>query len=262
MKSFFEKGKTWWTTRFMPGLRQGQAASRTNDTRLAYFLEISIIVIWAIYTGRAYLKLDPFIWPFGREFPSAIQTHYIWTNLTKCGACVFWNGFSHGGAPAFADMHGSMLHPVVVLLSLLMGPLSGAKLSIIAGLIMAGCAQWWLSKVMGFGRVARLWSGLLAVVGGHLAARMELGTFGVLLSTAACSLVLAPGVALGLTGKRRYSILLGVMTGLALLAGQGYMQIGLGLGILPAFLIFLPQREQHLQESLEGNTCWLCYWPF
>jgi hypothetical protein len=211
--------------------------------RPGYLLEIAAIIIWAIFVGRAYLNLDPSIWPAGREFPSAIQTHYIWTNLSKCGACVFWNGFSHAGAPAFADLHGSMLYPLVVIFTLLAGPLGGAKLTLIAALIMAGCAQWWLSKVMGFGWIVRLWSALLAVVGGQLAGRMELGTFGILLSTAACSLVLAPGVALGLTGKRRYAILLGVTLGLALLAGQGYMQFGLALSVIPAFLIFLPHRD-------------------
>lgn len=215
---------------------------------MGYFLEIGVIIIWAIFVGRAYLNLDPLAWPWGREFPSVIETHYIWTNLPKCGACVFWNGFSHGGAPAFADMQGSMLYPVVIFFTLIVGPLSGAKLTLITSLIIAGCAQWWLAKVIGFGRIARVWSGLLAVVGGQLAGRMELGTFGLLVSTAACSLILAPGVALGLTGKRRYAILLGVALGLALLSGQGYLQFGLAFSIIPAFLIFLPYREQRFKR--------------
>ncbi len=238
-----EKFRAWWTNRFIPGIRQSLKAPWAKGTRLGYCLEISLIILWAVFVGRAYLNFDPSHWPFGFEFPSSIQTNFIWTNLFKCGACVFWNGFSHGGAPAFADMHGSMLYPLVILFTLILGVLNGAKLTLIAGLIMAGCAQWWLSKVMGFGRIPRLWSGLLAVVAGNLAAAMELGVFGVLLSTVACSLVLAPGVALGLTGKRRYSILLGVTIGLALLAGQGYMQVGLLVGILPALLVFLPGRE-------------------
>ena len=239
-----ERIKKWWKTRFIPGVRQSFATIWTKDTRLGYFLEIVIISVWAVYVGRAYLNPDPMVWPTGVEFGSSIQTHYIWQNLFKCGACVFWNGSTHGGAPAFADMQGSMLYPLVGLSTLLMGVLDGIKATLIAGLIMAGIAQWWLSKVMGFGRIPRLWSGLLAVVGGHLAARMQLGIFGVFLSTAACSLVLAPGIALGLTGKRRYSILLGITIGLALLAGQGYMQVGLIVGIIPAFLVFLPGRGQ------------------
>lgn len=238
-----EKIRAWWAGRVVPAFRQNPEASRRDKAWFGYFLEISAIVIWGIFVGRAYLDMDPSIWPGGREFPSAIQTHYIWTNLFKCGSCVFWNGFSHGGAPAFADMHGSMLYPLVVLLTLIAGPLSGAKLVLIASLIMAGCSQWWLAKVMGLGRIPRLWSGLLAVVVGNLAAAMELGAFGVLLSTAACCLILAPGVALGLTGKRRYAILLGITVGLAVLAGQGYMQAGLLLGIIPAFLVFFLRRE-------------------
>jgi hypothetical protein len=242
------KIRAWWTGRFAPGFEQNLKDAWRKGTWLGYLLEIGILILWGLYVGRAYLNLDPYIWPWGREFPSAIQTHYIWTDLFKCGPCVFWNGFSHGGAPAFADLHGSMLYPLVVLLTLVVGPLSGAKLSLVAALIMAGIAQWWLAKVMGFGRVPRLWSGLMAIVGGHLAGRMELGTFGILLSTAACSLVIAPGVALGLTGKRRYAILLGIATGLALLSGQGYLQFGLALSILPAFLVFMLNRAERFRQ--------------
>jgi hypothetical protein len=243
-----EEVRSWWTTRAVPGMRDSLKVSWKKETGLGYFLEILIIIGWGIFVGRAYLNMNTTIWPTGREFPSVIQPNYIWTNFLKCGACVFWNGFSHGGAPAFADLQGSMLYPPAIILTLLVGTLNGAKLTIIAGLIMGGCAQWWLTKVMGFGRLPRLYTGLIAIVGGQLAGRMELGTYGLLLSTAACSLILAPGVALGLTGQRRYSILLGVTIGLALLSGQGYMQVGLVLGILPAFLVFLVRRETRLKN--------------
>jgi hypothetical protein len=240
--------KVWWTTRFVPGFKQNLKASPGKGAWLWDLLEISIIIMWAMFVCRSVLNFDSLVWPYGREFPSSIQSQYIWMNLFKCGGCVFWSGLSHGGAPAFADMLGSMLYPVVPIFTLLVGPLSGAKLILVFSLAMAGCAQWWLSKVMGLGRIPRLWSGLLAVVAGNLAASMELGDYGVVLSTAACCLVLAPGVALGLTGKRRYSILLGITIGLALLAGQGYMQVGLMLGIFPAFLIFLPGREARFKN--------------
>ena len=248
IKLFIGKISTWWKTRFIAGARQRLDLNGVKNTRLGYFLEIIIILIWAVFVGRAYLNMDPIIWPSGREFPTAMNPVYIWNNLFKCGACVFWNGTTHGGAPAFADMLGSMLYPIVVFFTLLVGPLSGAKLTIIASLGMAGIAQWWLAKVMGFGRIPRLWSGLLAVVGGQLAVQMEEGIPGIMLSAAACSLVLAPGIALALTGKRRYSILLGITIALAILSGQGYMQVGLALGILPAFLVFLPGREERFKN--------------
>jgi len=242
-KSFIDRVRIWRRKRSLPWLRRSLKISWIKDIRVGYFIEILIIIIWAIFVGRAYLNLDRLVWPGGPEFASSIQTNYIWTNLPKCGTCVFWNGFIRGGSPAFADMQGSMLYPLVIIFTFIMGTLNGAKLTLIASLIMGGIAQWWLSKVMGFGRIPRIWGGLLAVVGAHLAGRMELGVVGVVLSTAACSLVIAPGIALGLTGKRRYSILLGITIGLALLSGQGYMQVGMILGIIPAFLIFLPGRQ-------------------
>jgi hypothetical protein len=111
---------------------------------------------------------------------------------------------------------------------------------LVFSLIMAGIAQWWLIKEMGMGRAARLWCASMAVVSGHLAARMELGAIGVMLSIAACGLVVVPGLALVRTGKRRYAILLAITLALAGLSGQGYMQVGLVLGIIPAFLVFFP----------------------
>jgi len=218
---------------------------RANREILFQIGEVVLIFVWAIYVGRAYLNFIPFIWPTGREFASSIQTHFIWNLLPQCGACVFWNGFVHGGAPAFADLHGSMLHPLVILSTLLWGVLSGAKITLVLSLFIAGFAQWWLTRVMGLGRIARLFCGGMAVVGGHLAGRMELGSFGMVLSTAACSLVIAPAVDLALTGKRRYTILLALAVSSALLSGQGYMQVGLAFSILPAFLLFF--WDEHLK---------------
>jgi len=231
-----QRSAQWWSQVFLPGLRRGPAVRLSKGS----IIEIVVIVLWALWVGRAYLNLNPFVWPFGGEFSSSVQTHYVWTLLPECGTCMFWNGFVRGGAPAFADLHGSMLYPLIPLVTLIWGTVNGAKLALVFSLILAGIAQWWLIKEMGMGRAARLWCACMAVVSGHLAARMELGAFGVVLSTAACSLVVVPGLALARTGKRRYAILLAITLALAILSGQGYMQVGLALGIFPAFLVFFP----------------------
>jgi hypothetical protein len=207
-------------------------------------LEVAIIIAWALWVGRAYLDLDPSSWPAGREFPSAVQTHFIWNLLPQCGDCIFWNGFVRGGAPAFAELHGSFLHPLVIAGTLLFGVVNGSKVVLVASLAMAGIAQWWLAKAINLGRVPRLWSALLVVAGGHLAARMELGAFGVVLSLAACSLVLAAAVDLALNRRRRGTLLLALTLALAIVAGQGYMQIGLALGTGPALLFLLLDDER------------------
>jgi hypothetical protein len=214
-------------------------------------LEIGLIVAWAMYVGRLYNNFSLGIWPVGGEFIMGIQSNFIWPLMAKCGGCIFWNGFVNGGAPSFVDLHGGLLHPLVILTTLIWGPINGAKVTIIASLAIGGFAIWWLAKVMGLGRIARLWGAIMAVVSGYLAGRMENGLVPLLLSTASCSLVIPPAIELALTGKRRTAILLGITLALALLSGQGYMQVGLAIALFPALLVLLLRRGFQSQQILK-----------
>lgn len=206
-------------------------------------LEIMLIVGWALFVTRPYQIMNPDDIPIGREYLSAIQTHHVWNWVKQCGSCAFWNGSERGGAPTFADPYGSMLHPLVIITTLGWDVRNGAKIALVIIFALGGVAQWWLSYVLGLGRLARVWSGLLAVVAGHLGARAENGNFGLLLSTVACTLVIPPLVAFLRDGNRRMAIILGMMIAQALVAGQGYMQIGL-MFLLPlaVLLPIAPQR--------------------
>jgi hypothetical protein len=206
--------------------------------RLLLAGEWLVIVLWTLVLTRPYLSLDPLVTPIGSEYFSAIQTHHVWTRAQECGFCAVWNGSVRGGAPAFVDPHGSYLHPLVVVTTLGWGVQNGAKLALVGAFAMAGLAQWWLGYVMGVGRIARVWSAALAVAGGHLAGRMELGAFGVVLATAACALVLPPMLAVALRPSGRAVVALGVTAAAAIVAGQGYMQVGF-LFTLPAVLLLV-----------------------
>lgn len=213
-------------------------------------LEVGLIVLWAIWVGRAYLDLDPTVWPIGGDFPLSIHAYYVWTLLTKCGTCFLWNGFMNGGVPAIVDLVGAVLHPIPSAASILWGAINGAKITIIASLAMAGIAQWWIARVLQLGPLPRLWGAGMAVAGGHLAGPMAGGLVGMPLSIAAVSLVIAPGLKLALTGRRRTAIWLGITLALAFMAGQGYSQIGLIFAVLPAFVIFL------FDEKLRIRPLW------
>ncbi len=204
--------------------------------------ELLLIGAWACWIGRSFLDFNPYTWPVGGEWGTQLQTHHLWTQLQRCGLCALWNGGINGGAPAFADLFGSMLHPLVMITTLLWGVNTGAKITVVAALALAGIAQWWIARVLKVGTLTRLWSALLAVVGGHLVGRMENGNFGLVLSTAACSLALAAAFDLGVTRERRATLLLAVMCALALVSGQAYLQLAL-LGWIPAFLwLMLDER--------------------
>ncbi|HSD84106.1 MAG TPA: hypothetical protein VLG46_09620, partial [Anaerolineae bacterium] len=217
--------------------RRIQRAQR--QVHWSIWIELALIGLWTIWVGRAYLNLSPTIWPNGREFGMAIQAHFVWPLLPECGPCVFWNGLTNGGAPAFADLYSAVLHPIVIGATLLFGAIDGAKIILLAALFTAGVAQWGVAKVLQLGRLPRLWAAAMAVTGGHLAGRMEHGLVALVLSTAACSLIIAPGLDLALTRRRRSTVLLAIALALAVLAGQGYLQVGVLVAILPAFLVFL-----------------------
>jgi hypothetical protein len=135
-------------------------------------------------------------------------------------------------------MYGSMLHPIVAVTTLIWGVVNGVKVALLISLWLAGVAQWWIARELGLGWLPRIWSAGIAVAGGHLLGRMQIGVFSVFLSTAMASLALAGVLHLGRQGGRRAAVLLGISLASVLLSGQGYMQIGL-LGVLPATMFFL-----------------------
>ncbi len=222
-----------------------------QHTRWSTWAELAIIGLWTIWVGRDLLNFDRTLVLTGREFGMSIQSHFVWQWLSRCNLCVLWDGSINGGAPAFTELHGAVLHPVVVITSVLFGAINGAKLTLVITLFMAGLAQWWLARVMGLGRLPRLWVAAMAVVAGNLSGRMESGLLAESLSTAACALTLAPGLQLALTGQRRATILFAITLALAATAGQGYLQIGLIIGLFPAYLVFFFDKNRRIRPLLK-----------
>src|SRR3712207_7544063 len=57
------------------------------------------------------------------------STLFPYTTLFR-SPCATWHGGLRGGYPLFADPHGSMLHPLVMVTTLGWGVLNGAKLAL------------------------------------------------------------------------------------------------------------------------------------
>ncbi|HEY7033811.1 MAG TPA: hypothetical protein VH482_20915 [Thermomicrobiales bacterium] len=215
------------------------AARRAPTSEVVRFAaEWLVLAAWALLVAKPYLTFDPDVVPAGREYFAIIQADALWDRLRACGACALWNGAVSGGYPAFADVQGAMLHPLVVVPALVWGWINGAKVTVVAALLLAGLAQWWLARTLGLGTVARVWSGAVAVAAGNLTGRMEDGNVVLVVSGAACALVLPPFLQLGRDGRRRTAAALGLVLGLALLAGQGYLQIGCAF-VAPVLLLIL-----------------------
>jgi hypothetical protein len=121
------------------------------------------------------------------------------------------------------------------------------KVVVVIGLALAGLAQWWLAKVLRLGIVPRLWSAGMVIVAGHIAGRLGNGLVEMMFSTASCSLVIPATLQLALTGSRRAAVAFGLTLGLALLSGQGYIQVGLLVSVVPAALILIVDRPLRLK---------------
>jgi hypothetical protein len=214
--------------------------------------EMALILAWALWVGRSYLDFNPYQWPVGREFGFQLQSHYLWTQVQRCGLCALWNGGINGGYPALADTYGSPLHPLVMITTWLWGTVSGGKVAVVLSLAMAGAAQWWIARTLNLGPVPRVWSGLVAVAGGWLAGRLELPAFNIVISTATVALTLAAAIDLGVTRRRRSAVALGMLIAMSVVAGQGYMQVAL-LAWAPLFLLFM------LDDGPRLNRVWRYY---
>ncbi len=202
--------------------------------------ELPLIALWALWVGRIYLNLDRNMVPGvgNDDFLLSIYPYFPFVRILQCGDCFLWNGLLNGGSPTLGDSIGALLHPVMAAIMLIFGVTNGIKVAMLASLIMGGWSVWWLAKVLNLKPVTRLWASALAVVGGHLAGPLYSGDVGIIFSTAAASLTIAPAVALGLYGRRRDAILLGLMLAQAIFAGQGYLQLALFTCVVPALLIF------------------------
>ena len=203
------------------------------------FLEILMIIAWVLWVGRSLVNFDPLYLPFGNEVPMTTQSHYIWETAQKCGLCVLWNGSVNGGAPSFAETQGAVLHPLVAITTILAGVVNGTKMVLLGSLILAGIAQWWLAWVLGLGRASRLWAAAVAVVAGSLLGRMDNGGVLFVLSQASASLLFAPILGIYLHRKTSQVIWLGVLLAMTWLSGQGYIQVGVIIGVLPALLLLI-----------------------
>lgn len=212
--------------------------AKLSRARVQGGLEISVILLWALYFTWPYLDFDPLVVPTGGEYLALIQPYHVWTRLLQCGACAMWNGSVRGGVPAFAELHAGVLHPLSAIATLVSGVPTGMKLTLVGAFMMAGLGQWWLGRLLHVGSLARVWSGCMAVAAGCLASRMEGGWVNMVLSTAAAALVLPALVGFARSGSRRWAAILGITLALLAMAGQGYLQAGM-LFLLPLGLILV-----------------------
>ncbi len=244
-----------------PGLRMLFQHAVRLVTKIAWgsLLELCVICLWAAWVSSPLLITPADAIPSGGEFANLTQTHAIWTLLPRCGVCFLWNGSINGGAPAFAELTGAVLHPLVFIPVLLWGVVQGAKVTYFASLALAGMAQWGLARALGLGWWPRMWSGFLIVVGGHLSSKMENGDIGLVLGLACAALALTFGVDLLFNRNRKSLVWLSAALALTLLSGEGYIQVAVVLTLLPTLGLLCLRLGKHFPEDKQAQPAWRDY---
>ena len=158
-----------------PGMKPFVHKFIPNQRHLKYGLELLPLIVLTFFMAAPYLNFQPDYFPNGYEYYTVTVTHYVWNLFPKCGTCVFWNGLLNGGMPAFAEILGAVLHPLVIFTTLIWGVINGSKIIIIVSMLMSGISMWWFAKELEVRRLSRIWISLFGVVGGYLIGRLESG---------------------------------------------------------------------------------------
>ncbi len=216
---------------------------------LVNILELTPVLFLTSFMTAPYMDFRPLYYPVGYEFHVSTVSHYLWTYLPECGNCVLWNGTVNGGMPAFGELLGAVLHPLVIATTLVWGVIDGTKVLLFLSLLMSGFAIWWFAKELGVSRFSRIWISLFGVVGGHIIGRLESGNIILVLSTASACLVYPMILRLNKKPSFRRVAGLAIILALAWLSGQGYNQLGVVLAWFPAAIWLLYESGKKKQEK-------------
>lgn len=228
---------------------QNKTARLVRNVYFGYFLEMLPFIFLASFMAAPYLDFRPDYYPVGYEYHLVTVSHYAWDYLFECGSCMLWNGTTNGGMPAFAELHGAILHPFVIITTLIWGVINGTKVLLFLCLLVSGISMWWFAKELEVSRLSRIWISLFGVVGGHIIGRLEAGNIILVLSTSFACLLFPMVLRLNKNPTPGRVAGLALIMALTWLSGQGYIQLGVLLGWFPAFLWILFEKGKKQQQK-------------
>jgi hypothetical protein len=128
-----------------------------------------------VYCG-AYFPLDDRVVGGPGDFVANSALGWIVARtLVERGELPLWNPYHYTGHPLIGTPYISFFNPFAVGPLLLFGPVNGAKVATVTAVALAGLGQYWLSRVLGHGRVVALVAGALGLSAGALTGRVASG---------------------------------------------------------------------------------------
>jgi hypothetical protein len=180
-------------------LRQPHLAGNRWITRATAGRALWIAALVSIYAGLAvrfcaiYFPLDATKVGGPGDFePYTAMDWIVAKTLLEHGQLPLWNAYVYSGLPFIGDAYISFFNPAIVGPLLLFGPVNGGKVAVVVAVALSGLGQYWLSRVVGQGRVVAFVAGVLGLTAGTLVARVASGfNFGQSMQHAWMALTLA-----------------------------------------------------------------------
>lgn len=238
------------------GMRATKAQTGAQVSWLGALVEWGIVLVGVWLFSTDYLTLGtrrPLSGPEAEIFQTLDWV--LVNNLKNFGEFPQWNPFVLSGLPYVGDPFLHLFNPLVTLPVLWIGVWDGYKVGVFLSLVAAGISAWYLGKVMGVGRVSRVWLALSYAFTGRAVAQFLQGQYDLIFSYAWIPLCLAGFIALE-DSKRPFHVALTAL-GLALLflSGNVYYTFYMVFVFLVFALVYgIRLRKHPLQIKLNGSV--------
>ena len=185
----------------------------------------------------------------GNEFGLHISSFQDWSNALTCGLCMMW-GNMVGGMPIFADPYAAFQHPIVIISTLLFGPLHAANITLAVAILVMGFSGYLFCHTYKLHRLVRIWITVTMIYSGVISGRIAIGSIGLPLSLSFAMLCFVYMLVWSQNQTRKNALIFGVLLSMLLVAGQGYMQIAFMFILIPMFGYFYTQRKSLISSQL------------
>ncbi|HLA45499.1 MAG TPA: hypothetical protein VJZ27_18770, partial [Aggregatilineales bacterium] len=151
---------------------------------LRRLMPILILAELSIITGAAWSVTQPYhennpgtavLGPEGEWLTSS--AYFASNSLRDYGYIPLWQPYLEYGEPLYNNPFSFPLNPFSTIPALLLGGVTGIKLSVVIHVLLAGYGGWVLGRVLGFGSAGRVLLGLLMVGKGNMFAMIGAGYY-------------------------------------------------------------------------------------
>lgn len=176
-------------------------------------VEVIVLVIVTLHVTRPFHE-TPAHWQLsGHEAEWLTHTIYsAYDGFKTMGRIPLWQPFMEQGEPLVENPFSFIFNPVTGLPSLLLGPVSGLRVSVMLSVFLAGLGGWFLGRMLGLSWFGRVLLGLLLIGKGNMHAALNSSYFQLAVSQVYMPWVIGGVIAILRLPKRRWPIILTVLS--------------------------------------------------